>query len=90
MKTEEQTAEVIFNKYSWHAFGAISPSKDFCLKAMKEYAAQERNKAIDEALQVCEKMYYEARYSTNITLSQVDAVLLWIRLTKEELEKLKV
>lgn len=33
-------AEIIFNTHSWEAIGAISPSKDFCLKAMKEYAKE--------------------------------------------------
>lgn len=30
--------EEIFNKHSVSAIGAISPSRDFCLKAMDEYA----------------------------------------------------
>lgn len=36
--------EEIFNKRSWAALAAISPSKDFCLKAMQEYADQEKKK----------------------------------------------
>lgn len=35
------TNEEIFNKHSFSAIGAISPSKDFCLKAMDEYAKQQ-------------------------------------------------
>jgi len=35
-----KTAEVIFNEHSWKAIGAISPSKDFCLKAMQDFARQ--------------------------------------------------
>lgn len=34
-----KTAEQIFNEHSWKAIGAISPSKDFCLSAMKEIAS---------------------------------------------------
>lgn len=35
------TKDEIFNKHSFSAIGAISPSKDFCLKAMDEYAKQQ-------------------------------------------------
>lgn len=35
------TKEEIFNKHSFAAIRAISPSKDFCLKAMVEYARQQ-------------------------------------------------
>lgn len=37
MKTKEE----VFNEHSFLAIGAISPSKDFCLKAMDEYAKQQ-------------------------------------------------
>ncbi len=43
------SAETIFNKHSWAALGAISPSKDFCLKAMEEYAQQEVTLALQKA-----------------------------------------
>jgi len=33
-----RTAEETFNEESWKALGAISPSKSFCLKAMKKHA----------------------------------------------------
>ncbi len=33
--------EIIFNKHSFEALGAISPSKYFCLKAMDEFAAKQ-------------------------------------------------
>lgn len=36
-----KTAEEIFNEHSWSSLGAISPSKNFCLPAMREFAAQE-------------------------------------------------
>jgi hypothetical protein len=35
-KEIEAKAEVIFNKHSFAALGAISPSKHFCIKAMLE------------------------------------------------------
>lgn len=36
--TEKLKKEVIFNKHSFAAIGAISSSKGFCLDAMEEYA----------------------------------------------------
>lgn len=35
------TKDEIFNKHSFSAIGAISASKDFCLKAMDEFAKQQ-------------------------------------------------
>lgn len=40
------TKDEIFNKHSFSAIGAISPSKDFCLKAMDEHAKQFGEKLI--------------------------------------------
>ena len=37
-ETKPMTKDEIFNKHSWAALGAISPSKYFCLPAMDEYA----------------------------------------------------
>lgn len=42
-----KTAEEIFNEHSWSALGAISPSKNFCLPAMDEFAAQEVAKEVE-------------------------------------------
>lgn len=42
-----KTAEEIFNEHSWSALGAISPSKNFCLLAMDEFADQEVAKEVE-------------------------------------------
>jgi len=38
ISNREIQKNVVFNSHSFAAIGAISPSKDFCLKAMDEWA----------------------------------------------------
>jgi hypothetical protein len=59
MKTKEE----VFNEHSFLAIGAISPSKDFCLKAMDEYAKQ-------QAIEFMK--FVDAFYSQNVSNESYD------------------